>query len=134
MFNYYPDFIAFYQGISEGGITQLLRYPLLSPSVSRVLPILNATLAVTVIGHIVALVWDKFAVREGIEVVIHAMGVVTLLVFLRVFPFDYAALPLGWAVEVLPAVTVAVLVIGVVATVIDMVVRLVRLATYAVSR
>ncbi len=134
VFNYFPDYIAFYQGISEGGITQLLRYPVLTSGVSRVLPILNATLAVTVVGHVVALVWDKFAVREGIEVVIHAMGLVTLLVFLRVFPFDYSGLPLGWVAAGLPVATVAVLVIGAVTTVIDMVVRLVRLTTYAISR
>ncbi|MCK9356906.1 MAG: hypothetical protein M0R22_07160 [Dehalococcoidia bacterium] len=134
MFNFYPDYIAFYQGVSAGGVSQLLRYPILTSELSRALPILNATLVVTVVGHFVALAWDKFFVREGIEVVIHAMGLVTILVFLRVFPFDYSALPLGVAVDVLPGATLAVLVVAAVATGVEIIVRLVRLITYALSR
>jgi len=73
-------------------------------------------------------------VREVIEVVIHAMGLATVLVFLRVFPFDYSHLPLGAAVDVLPAATVALLVLAAIANGVDIIVRLVRLGTYAVSR
>jgi len=89
---------------------------------------------VTVVGHFVALAWDKFFVREAIEVIIHAMGLVTIFVFLRVFPFDYSALPLGAAVELLPGATIAVLVVAAVATGVEMIVRLVRLTMYALSR
>lgn len=134
MFNFYPDYIAFYQGVSAGGVSQLARYPILTSELSRALPILNATLVVTVVGHFVALAWDKFFVRESIEVIIHAMGLVTILVFLKVFPFDYSALPLGTAVELLPGATIALLVVAAVATGVEMIVRLVRLTMYAVSR
>ncbi len=134
LFNFYPDYIAFYNGVSAGGVSQLLRYPILTSELSRVLPILNAALVVTVVGHFVALAWDKFIVREAIEVILHAMGLVTILVFLKVFPFDYSALPLGMAVDLLPGATIAVLVVAAVATGVEMIVRLVRLMMYAVSR
>jgi len=134
LFNVNPEYIAWYQNVAAGGVSQLHRYPVLTSELSRVLPVLNATLAVTVIGHFAAAASDRFSVREGIEIVIHAMGLATVLVFLKVFPFDYSHLPLGAAVDVLPAATVALLVLAAIANVVDMIVRLVRLATYAVSR
>jgi uncharacterized membrane protein len=134
LFNFYPEYIAWYQNVVRGGVSQLVRYPILTSELSRVLPMLNATLAVTVVGHFVAAASDRFSAREAIEIVIHAMGLVTVLVFLKVFPFDYTGLPLGTAVDVLPAATVAFLVLAALGNGVDMIVRLVRLVTYAVSR
>lgn len=130
LFNFYAGHIAFYQGVSSDGVTQLLRYPVLTTELTRVLPILNATLGVTVIGHAVVLSVDSSAVRQVVQIVAHAMGVVTTVVFLRVFPFDFSDLPFGDAVEVFPSVTIGVLTVIAVVMGIETIVRLIRLVTH----
>jgi len=134
MFNYYADYIAYYHSSTEGGVSQLLRYPILTADLSRVLPILNFSLALHVLGHLVALVWNRYLLRQAIEVVLHAMGVVVALVFLKVFPFDYSELPIGGIVEALPTVTVVILVLAVVGGVVETIVHLVRLVTGIATR
>ena len=129
LFNFYAGYIAFYQGLSSDGVTQLLCYPVLTAELARVLPILNATLGVTVIGHVVALSMDRFAVRQVVHILAHVMGIVTVVVFLRVFPFNFSDLPFGEAVEVFPSITIGLLTVIAVVMGIETIVRLVRLVT-----
>ena len=133
LFNFYAGHIAFYQGVSSDGVTQLLRYPVLTAELARVLPILNATLGVTVIGHVVALSVDRFVVRQVVHILAHIMGIVTVVVFLKVFPFDFSDLPFGEAVEVFPSITIGVLTVIAVVMGIETIVRLVRLVTHLAS-
>jgi len=134
MFNFYADYIAYYQSVSEGGVTQLLRYPILTSELSRVLPILNLSLALNVLGHLVALSWNRFLLRQAIEVVLHAVGVVVAIVFLRVFPFDYTGLPVVGLVQALPTITVVILVLAVVGEAVQTIVHLVRLIAGIAAR
>ncbi|MFC2008461.1 DUF4870 domain-containing protein [Chloroflexota bacterium] len=134
MFNFFPEYVAFYNGAGSDGVNQLLRYPILTGELPRVLPVLNATLGITVFGHLVALVVDKYPLRETVEILIHAMGLVTALVFLKVFPFNFADLPIGDAVNALPTLAVVVLVIAAIANGIEMLTRLLRLIGYLTSR
>jgi uncharacterized membrane protein len=134
MFNYYADYIAYYHSVTEGGVTQLLRYPILTADLSRVLPVLNASLALNVLGHLIALTWNRYLLRQAIEVVVHAVGVVVALVFLKVFPFDYSEIPIGGVVEALPTVTVVILVLAVVGGIVETIVHLVRLITGIATR
>ncbi|MBN1856463.1 MAG: hypothetical protein JW846_05850 [Dehalococcoidia bacterium] len=129
LFNFYPDYIAFYQGMSEGGVSQLLRYPVLTAELVRVLPVINLTLGLTVVLHVIALAVDGRVLREVIEIVLHVMGAVTALVWLKVFPFDYSQVPMGEMVNALPTITVVVLVIVALGMGVDAIVRLVRLVT-----
>jgi uncharacterized membrane protein len=134
MFNFYADYIAFYHSSSEGGVTQLLRYPILTAELSRVLPILNATLGFNVLGHLVALAWNRYLLRQLIEVVLHAMGLAVAVVFLRVFPFDYSDLPIGALVATLPTITIVILALAIAGNVVEIVVHLVRLITGLAKR
>jgi len=134
MFNFYADYIAFYNSSSEGGVTQLLRYPILTAELSRVLPILNATLGLNVLGHLVALAWNRYLLRQVIEVVLHVMGLAVAIVFLRVFPFDYSDLPIGALATTLPTITIVVLALAIAGNVIEIVVHLVRLITGLLTR
>jgi uncharacterized membrane protein len=134
MFNFYADYIAFYHSSSEGGVTQLLRYPILTAELSRVLPILNATLGFNVLGHLVALAWNRYLLRQVIEVVLHAMGLAVAVVFLRVFPFDYSDLPIGALVATLPTITIVILALAIAGNVVEIVVHLVRLITGLAKR
>jgi hypothetical protein len=134
MFNFYPGYVAFYTGAGADGVNQLLRYPILTEELSRVLPVLNAALAITVFGHLVALIVDKYPVRQTVEILTHAMGLVTTLMFLKVFPFDFGDLPFGDAVRAIPTIVVVVLILGAIANGIETLVRLVRLIAYMATR
>lgn len=134
VFNFFADYIAFYHSSSHDGITQLLRYPILTAELSRVLPVLNAALGLNVLGHLVALLWNRYLLRQVIEVVLHAMALVVVIAFLRVFPFDFSDLPLSGLVTAMPTVTMAVLVVAIVGNVIEIVVHLVRFITGLAAR
>lgn len=134
MFNFYPEYVAFYSGAGSDGVNQLLRYPILTGELPRVLPVLNATLGITIFGHLVALGVDKYPLRETVEILVHAMGLAVALVFLKVFPFDFADLPLGSVVDALSTFAVVVLVIAAVANGIEALTRLVRLVSYLASK
>jgi len=134
MFNLFPEYVAFYTGAGPDGVNQLLRYPVLTSELPRVLPVLNAALGITIFGHLVALVVDKYPLRETVEILIHVMGLATAVVFLRVFPFDFSQLPFGDVVNAIPTFAVVVLVIAAVANGIEALTRLVRLIDYVTSR
>jgi len=134
MFNLFPEYVAFYTGAGPDGVGQLLRYPILTGELPRVLPILNATLGITVFGHLVALAVDRYPLRETVEILGHAMGLATALVFLKVFPFDFGDLPFGDMVKAIPTFAVVVLVIAAIANGIETITRLVRLIGYMTSR
>ncbi len=134
MFNFYAGYIAFYLNHSEGGVTQLLRYPILTARLSAVLPVLNAALGLNVLGHLIALAWNRYLLRQVIDIVLHAMGLAVVLVFLRVFPFDYSNLPIAALVAALPTVTVIILVLAAIGNVVEIVVHLVRLIVGIATR
>jgi uncharacterized membrane protein len=133
MFNFYPEYVAFYTGAGADGVNQLLRYPILTGELPRVLPVLNATLGITVFGHLVALSVDKYPVRQTVEILTHAMGLVTILMFLKVFPFDFSDLPFGDVVRAIPTIVVVVLVLGAIANGVETIVRLLRLIAYTAT-
>jgi uncharacterized membrane protein len=134
MFNVYPEYIAYYQGVAADGISQLLRYPILTAELNSVLPILNVTLGITIIGHIIAIIFDYYTLRQVLEIVVHAFSIAVAAAFLRVFPFDFSQVPLGGVSEAAPTIVIVVLVIAIVAQAIDIVVRIVRLTAHVVTR
>ncbi|HHE41711.1 MAG TPA: hypothetical protein ENL12_03585 [Dehalococcoidia bacterium] len=133
MFNFYPDYIAYYQRVMADGTSQLLRYPVLTADLNRVLPILNVTIALTVVGHVIAIVFDHYVLRRMLEIVLHIFSIAVAAAFLRVFPFDFSGLPLGGAAEAFPTVTIVVLVTIIILLIIDTVVRVVGLAAHVIT-
>ncbi|NLE95233.1 MAG: hypothetical protein GX600_06070 [Dehalococcoidia bacterium] len=129
VFNFFSDYIAFYNSTSQGGVTQLLRYPIFTAELSRVLPVLNVALGLNIFGHLAALAWNRYLLRQIIEVVLHVMGLAVAITFLKVFPFDYSGLPIEALAAILPTVTMGVLVLAIIGNVVEIVVRLVRFVT-----
>ena len=92
-FNFFCDYMAYYHdGIREVFIT---------PEFVNWLWIHNPLLILTIIGHSVCLVYERYALREGILVFLAALGVASTAVLLSLFPFDYSVFPgdavLKWA-------------------------------------
>jgi hypothetical protein len=97
-FNFYNQYIAYYQGITTGGTTRWEMHTLVNSDFSLWLPILTAALVFSIIAHAVLIVYDKYLLREGAQVVLDVLGAATVITLLSIFPFDFSSIPDGGVV------------------------------------
>ncbi len=98
-FNFFNQYVAYYHSETVDGITTWIRYPFLTEDINLWLPILTATLIMTIIGHIVLIMRDRYILSEMIHIVINAFSLWTVLTLLSVFPFDFNVIPNPAAVD-----------------------------------
>ena len=92
-FNFYHHYIAFYQQVQTAGASRWEMYPLLTPDIYVWLPLLTATLALTIIGHAVLIFLDKYWLRQTIQAVLDIFSLVTVASLLSIYPFDFGVIP-----------------------------------------
>lgn len=92
-FNFFNEYVAYYHADATGEVVTWTRYPLFTSGINLWLPILNTTLVISIIGHIVLIIFDRYLLREFINIIINAFGLATVLTLLAVFPFDFSVLP-----------------------------------------
>jgi len=92
-FNFFNQFVAYYHSETVDGITTWIRYPFFTEDINLWLPILTTTLIITIIGHIILIILDRYILREMIHIVINAFALWTVLTLLSVFPFDFSVIP-----------------------------------------
>jgi uncharacterized membrane protein len=126
-FNFFSQYLAIYYREVVDGITRWQMYPLLTPELSLVLPILNVTLILSIVGHSIAIARDKYLARQIILIVLSTLGMITVISFLRVFPFDFSMIPHEGAASVAPTVTVVVLILITIGLGVSALVRFVKL-------
>ena len=126
-FNFFSQYLAFYQGVTVDGGTKWNIYPLLTQDFGLVLPILNATLILSIVGHGIAIAFDKYIIREINQIVLHLLGMATVLTFLRIFPFDFSVIPNTDVATVAPTIAIVVLTLIAVVLGIEALVRFIRL-------
>ncbi|MFC1927546.1 DUF4870 domain-containing protein [Chloroflexota bacterium] len=98
-FNFFNQYVAYYQSETVDGVTTWTRYPFFTEDVNLWLPILTAALAVGIIGHIILIVRDRYILREVIQIVINAFALWTVATLLSIFPFDFSVIPNPTAVD-----------------------------------
>jgi len=98
-FNFFNQYVAYYHSETVGGITTWIRYPFFTEDINLWLPILTATLIISIIGHIILIILDRYILREMIHIVINAFSLWTVLTLLAVFPFDFSVIPNPAAVD-----------------------------------
>ncbi len=92
-FNFFDQYVAYYHSETVDGITTWIRYPFFTADIDLWLPILTATLIISIIGHIIMIILDRYILREMIHIVINAFSLWTVLTLLSVFPFDFSVIP-----------------------------------------
>jgi uncharacterized membrane protein len=110
-FNLFSDYFAYYQRETIDSVTQWNIYPLLTQEFGLVLPILNTTLILAIVGHIALIILDRYLLRQITVVVLSILGMVTVLTFLKVFPFDFGVIPNTSLATILPTIAVVVLIV-----------------------
>jgi len=98
-FNFFNQYVAYYSSETVDGITTWIRYPYFTDNISLWLPVLTATLIISIIGHIIMIILDRYILREMIHIVINAFSLWTILTLLTVFPFDFSVIPNPAAAE-----------------------------------
>ena len=93
LFNFFNQYIAFYNSETVGGTTIWTRQPFFTEDINLWLPILTATLVISAVGHIILIIFDKYVLREVIHIVAGGFGLATVIVLLSVFPFDFGVMP-----------------------------------------
>ena len=93
LFNYYNQYIASYHSETVNGITTWTRQPFFTEDINLWLPILTITLILTIIGHIILIIFDRYTLREIVLIILNAFGLATVLTLLSVFPFDLSVIP-----------------------------------------
>jgi len=92
-FNFFNQYVAYYHSETVDGIPTWTRYPFFTEDINLWLPVLTATLIITIIGHIILIILDRYILREMIHIVINAFSLWTVLTLLTVFPFDFSVIP-----------------------------------------
>ena len=98
-FNFFNQYVAYYSSETVGGVTIWKRYPFFTGDVNLWLPILTTTLVVSIIGHTILIVRDRYILREVIHIVINAFALWTVATLLSIFPFDFSVIPNPTAVD-----------------------------------
>ena len=126
-FNFFSRYFAIYSREAIDGVTHWNVYPLLTPDLNLVLPILNVTLILSIVGHSIAIALDRYLVRQIILIVLHTLGLITVVTFLRVFPFDFSVVPHAGAAAALPTVAVVVMILIAIGLGVGALVRFIKL-------
>jgi uncharacterized membrane protein len=126
-FNFFSRYFAVYSHEAIDGLSRWQVYPLLTPELSLVLPILNVTLILSIIGHSIAIAQDRYLVRQITLIVLHTLGMITVITFLRVFPFDFSVVPNAGAAAALPTVAVVIMILIAIGMGIGALVRFIKL-------
>jgi len=126
-FNFFSRYLACYQGETVDGGIKWNMYPLLTQDFRLVLPILNTALVLSIVGHSIAIAFDRHILREIILIVLSLLGIAVVVTFLRIFPFDFSVIPDTGVATISPTVALAVLTIIAIVLGIGALVRLIKL-------
>lgn len=100
-FNFFHQYVAYYHYETVNHIGRWVNEPLLTERFNDVLPILSTTLVLSIIGNFMDILFDRYILRQAISVILHLFGLVTVLTFLFVFPFNFSVIVAPLAVRIL---------------------------------
>lgn len=108
--NFFSEYIAYYEAERVGNVTIWVRSTLITSSYYTWLPILNTTLIISIVGHIILLIFDNYILRQLILILINLFGIATVLMLLSIFPFDFTVIPFTTLANILPFIVAVVLI------------------------
>jgi hypothetical protein len=111
-FSFFHRFIAFYEPVTVNGRRMWYQTPLLTDDYYSWLPVLVATLLLTIGGHILMLIHDRYWLRQLIQIILNIMGVVTVATLVYIYPFDFSVLP-GPETESIVTISVTITLIAI---------------------
>jgi uncharacterized membrane protein len=98
-FSFYSQYIAWYEPVHTGSSTQWQMHTLITADFSSWLPIVTAALVLSIIGHAVAITFDRYALRQAVRTILDVLNVVSVIALLAIFPFNFSILPSAAAAD-----------------------------------
>jgi hypothetical protein len=92
-FNFYSQYIAYYEPLQSGNATQWQMHTLITSGFTAWLPILTTTLVLSIIGHTILIVFDKYVLRQIVEIILSVFSLATVVTSLSLFPFNFNVIP-----------------------------------------
>jgi uncharacterized membrane protein len=114
-FNFYYQYIAYYQPMETDGGSYWYMQTLITQDIHNWLPLLNATLIFSIIGHAFLIAFDRYLLRQGVHIFLDIMGLATVVSLLTIFPFDFSVLPnsdAAWGAQIGTAITLLLIAVG----------------------
>ena len=133
-FNFYNQYIAFYDYEKLGGVRYWTSYPLLTPDFERWLPIVTASLIAAIVGNIILIIYDGYLFRQAIHIAIELFSIAAAISLLVIFPFDFSVLPGNDLTNLLTPIITVVLILVSVGIGIGIIVRFIKLMVAIVKR
>jgi uncharacterized membrane protein len=125
--NFFHEYIAYYSAETIDDVTKWTRYPFFTEDINLWLPILTTALSLTIIGHIILIIFDRYALREIIMIILSALSLASVLTLLTIFPFDFSVIPNTTAANATYIAVTIVLILTSVGIGISTIVRFIRL-------
>ncbi|MDH4299686.1 MAG: hypothetical protein OEV54_03495, partial [Dehalococcoidia bacterium] len=88
---------------------------------------LATALAISIVAHIILIIYDRYWLREVSYVVLNAIGAAVVARLIAIFPFDFSVIPNLTAADIMPVAVTIVLVIIAVGLGVGALVRLIKL-------
>jgi len=122
--SFFYKYIAWYHVEADGSVTRL---PMLTSDYLIWLPVLVTALILSITANVILIIYDKYWLREAIQIILNIIGIAVVATLVSIFPFDFSLIPNATAVDVVPIVVTIVLVLTAVGLGIGAVVRFIKL-------
>ena len=110
-FCFFHKYIAWYSVGPDGGVTRL---QILTDGYFTWLPVLVTALVISIAAQIALIIYDRYWLRETVQIALTAIGVAVVANLLAIFPFDFSVIPNATLSEIMPvAVTIVLILIAV---------------------
>jgi hypothetical protein len=128
-FCFFHKYIAYYEIDRVGGVTTWTRFPFLTSDYYAWLPILVTTLVLSIAGHILLIIYDRYWLRQIVLIILNVLAVVTAVNLVSIFPFDFYVIPSITVADTVSVVVRIVLIVMAVGIGISTLVRFIKLIT-----
>jgi hypothetical protein len=105
---FFYEYIAWYTFQPDGSVTRL---SLLTDGYFTWLPIPITASIVAIVAYTLMIVYDRYWFRTAAQIIVVLFGIAVVGSLLYIFPFDFSVIPNATAVDVVPIVVTAFLVL-----------------------
>jgi magnesium-transporting ATPase (P-type) len=126
--SFFYKYIAWYHIEADGSVTRL---PMLTSDYLSWLPILITALILSIAANILFIIYDKYWLRETIQIILNIIGIAVVIALVSIFPFDFSVIPNSTAVDIVPILVKFVLILAAVGLGIGVLIRFIKLISNA---
>jgi uncharacterized membrane protein len=107
-FSFFYRYIAWYHVQPDGSVVGV---SMLTNGYFAWLPILITALLLSIAAYIVLIIYDKYWLRQTLQIILDIIGVVVVVNLLTIFPFNFSVIPNNTVASVIPIVVTIVLIL-----------------------